>query len=41
MAQHALQHFHEKSQQPMTEETQHAQHAGVLQSLLLWLASYR
>ncbi|CAL5221757.1 g4010 [Coccomyxa viridis] len=41
VAQHALQHFHEKSQQPMTEETQHAQHAGVLQSLLLWLASYR
>ena len=41
MAQHALQHFREKSQQPLTESLLQAQHAEVLQSLLLWLTSYR
>ncbi len=41
VAQHALQHFHENSQQPLTERTQQTQHTEVLHSLLLWLTSYR
>ena len=45
MAQHALQHFQEKLQQTSTKELHNpkppAQQAEVLQTLLLWLASYR